>query len=377
MFQSSTTKPHVMVTEGALGQSRAAVTAVRLAAESGRSASVTSSSTLTLAAASRFAARVIRVPAIADDRSGYIAAVRRELTQRPYISVLPASDAAILALDCAGSELVSKTAMMRNAEAAGLKVPPSATYQTKEVLLDSAASLRFPVIVKPNIKSALASYIRNPEDIAALQQNSFPAVVQPYISDPMHGVVGLMWEGALVLAAHMDYQRTWPARCGTVSAARTTRADTQLEDGLAQLLDGYNGLFHVDMAGPYLLDVNPRVHATLALARRAGLNLVGSYCDLREGARVKPARAASGFAYRWIEGDIRSVVAAVRRGNVGARSGLRSLRPHAGTAHSLDIRRDPGPLVARVAYVVNRLASKAFRATTRVRSSPRADQQCA
>lgn len=376
MPTSRAAKPRVLVTEGVLGQSRAAVTAVRLAADSGRAASVTSSSALTLAAASRYVDRVLKVPPIADDRSGYVAAVRQELAERPYLAVLPASDAAILALDCAGAELIPKTDMMSRAVAAGIPVPSTQTYQTKQELLDGSAALRFPVVVKPNIKSALASYAGDRTAIAALPSNSFPAVVQPYLSEPMHGVIGLMWEGTLLLAAHMDYRRTWPGRCGTVSAGCTTRPDTRLEDGLAQLLHGYDGLFHVDMAGPYLLDVNPRVHATLALARHAGLNLVGAYCDLLEGARVKAERAASGFEYRWLEGDIRSVMSGVRAGTLGARAGLESLRPRSGTVHSLDLRRDPGPPMARAAYVLNRLAWKARRAVT-VAGDQRTDRQCA
>lgn len=376
MSGSTTSRQRVLLAEGGVGQSRAAANAVRLAAESGRSATVTSSSPLTLAAASRYADRVLRVPTIAEDCGGYIAAVRRELAERPYLTVFPASDAAILALDCPGSELVPKTDMMSRAAAAGIPVPSTQTYQTKQELLEVAASLRLPLVVKPNIKNTLAAYVGAHTDIAALSPSCFPAVVQPYLSDPMHGVIGLMWEGRLLLAAHMDYTRLWPGRCGTVSAACTTRPDARLEDGLERLLGSYNGLFHVDMAGPYLLDVNPRVHATLALARRAGLNLVGAYCDLLEGAQVDAGRAASGFTYRWLEGDIRSVVSGVRAGSLGVRSGLGSLRPRPGTVHSGDIRRDPRPALTRAAYLVNRLAAKTHRAVTTI-ATPRADQPCA
>ena len=108
--------------------------------------------------------------------------------------------------------------------------------------------------------------------------------MQPYLRDALRGVVGVAWRGRVVEAMHMRYERIWPLPCGTVACAVTVAPDVELEERLAALLAGYDGVFHADLAGPYLLDVNPRIHATLPLALAAGINPVVRYCELLSGA---------------------------------------------------------------------------------------------
>src|SRR5450759_5649950 len=111
--------------EGSDGQSRAAVSAVQLLAESGRRPAVTYTTSTTLAAASRYCRRRVHVPAVDVDTSGYVASVRTELAHRPYLTVLPASDPAVLELELPGRHLVDKLEWEPRARRAGLAVPPT------------------------------------------------------------------------------------------------------------------------------------------------------------------------------------------------------------------------------------------------------------
>jgi hypothetical protein len=147
----------------------------------------------------------------------------------------------------------------------------------------------------------------------------------------------------------------WPRPCGTISAAETVAPDAELEAALVRLLRGYNGLFHVDMAGPYLLDVNPRIHASLPAAQAAGAPLIASWCAAKEGRAVTRSRGRAGVRFRFVEGDIRSVAWAVRHGALSRKDAAKALLPRRGTVHSYATLHDPGPSVARMRYARRRL----------------------
>jgi len=123
------------------------------------------------------------------------------------------------------------------------------------------------------------------------------------------------------------------------------------------LLEGYEGYFHAQFAGPYLLDLNLRVHTSHPLAVAAGVNLVGIYCDLLRGEEVSPVRGRPAVFFRWLEGDVRHLVKAVRVGRMSAGQALRELAPRRGTVHSTESLSDPGPMFNRLWYAARRLAN--------------------
>jgi hypothetical protein len=348
-----------LITEGGTGESRAAVAAVRALAAAGYRAAVTISDTLSLAGASRSCAARVPVPPVVTDPHGYAAAVRAELASGPYLAVLPASDPALLALDFPVRHLLDKIACAEAARRVGLKVPPTHIFASIAELLDAASQLEYPVVVKPAIKKYLAVRVESPEKLIAtfaprIDQEG-RMIVQPYLGAALRGVVGLAWKGHLLQTMHMRYHRLWPVPCGTVASASTIAPDPELEERLARLLEGYDGVFHADLAGHYLLDVNPRIHATLPLALASGTNPVARYGDLLRGQRVNPAHSRAGIFFRWLEGDVRSVLRGVRDGQLGAWSAVRALMPRRGTVHSYESWRDPGPLWTRARYIARRL----------------------
>lgn len=351
--------PWVLISEGTSGESRAAVAAVRALAGAGYRPAVTVSGPLSLAASSRHCARRVPTPPVESDPQAYADAVRRELATNEYVALFPASDAAILALGLPVRAFLDKVECARRAEAAGLSVPPSRVYGSAADLLARLDQLEYPLIAKPDVKRRAAVRADSPR---ALARALAPAtnevgrvIVQPWLRDGLHGVIGLAWRGRLVEVMHMRYQRIWPLPCGTVAAAETVAPDAELEERLARLLDGYDGVFHADFAGPYLLDLNPRIHATLPLALAAGLNPVARLCDLLRGEDVPTRRAAAGVFFRWIEGDVRSTLRSLREGTLTPAGAARALAPRAGAVHGYESLRDPGPLLARVRFLARRL----------------------
>ncbi|TML88395.1 MAG: hypothetical protein E6G06_16295 [Actinobacteria bacterium] len=348
----------VLVTEGGDGQSRAAVAAVRALAADGYRPAVTEYEGLSLAGASRHCARRVPVPLGEADPEGYAKAVRTELESRPYLAVFPGSDAALVALDAPVQHLINKESSARLAVAAGLPVPPSRVFESAEELLAAAHDLEYPIVVKPVVKRYAAARFGSADELEAVAGREGLMVVQPYLRENLRGVVGLMWQGKLVAATHLQYLRVWPAPCGTIASGTTVPPDAELEARLETLLAGYDGVFHVDLAGPYLLDVNPRTHASLPVAIIAGANVVSLYCSLLRGAPVAPVRGRPGLFFRHLEGDLRSILWQVRAREMGPAAALDALRPRRGTVHSFSTWRDLGPTRARLRYVTRRLSPR-------------------
>ena len=195
------------------------------------------------------------------------------------------------------------------------------------------------------------------------------------IDGPFHGLGGLAYQGRLVATMRTRYERLWPQPCGTVAAAVTLPPDDDLEARVAELLADYDGPFHLDFAGPYVLDVNPRIHATLPLAIRGGANIPAMYCDLLQGRPAPTVRVAAGLRFRWVEGDLRSLLWNARRGTAPSAT-LAALVPRRGTVHSFATLTDPGPTLARARYLLERVSHGASRPSSSVARDTTSSSGC-
>ena len=345
----------VLVSDGGPGQARSTLATVRALAGAGYRPVVTTSGEPSLAASSRFCARTVEVPRAGEP--GYVVALRRHM-KRGYLTLLPASDAALLALEVPAARLVDKVVLEREAERAGILTPPSVAVSSRAELMEVAAAIDFPAVVKPSVKHTIAAShsARRVDSMADLETLGVegPVLVQPYITDSLRAVCGVMWKGRIAAAVHQRYMRTWPDDCGTACAATTVAPDMILEERLSRLLEGHDGIFQAQFAGNYLLDLNPRVYGSLPLAVAAGANFPAILCDLVRGRDVDVVRGREGVFYRWIEGDIRHAVNALRRGSAGPVAALRMLSPRRGTAHSTESLGDPRPVFERLRHAALR-----------------------
>jgi hypothetical protein len=292
--------------------------------------------------------------------------VRAELETRPYLTTFFVTDAALLAVGAPVRHLLDKATSAELARAAGLEPPPTQVFESGAELLHAGPQLPYPVIVKPALKLSAARVVDSSVALERIAREVGGRVlVQPVIDDEFHGLGGLAYQGRLVATMRTRYLRLWPQPCGTVAAAETLPPDDDLEARVAHLLRDYDGPFHLDFVGRYLLDVNPRIHATLPLAIRGGANIVAMYCDLLQGRTVPSVRVAAGLRFRWMEGDLRSVLWNARRG-APMSSTLGALVPKRGTVHSFASITDPGPAVERARYMLRRVSDGASRKTSSV-----------
>ncbi len=350
--------PWVLVTEGGNGESRAAVSAVRALAAGGYRTALTETDGRSLAGASRWCDRRVPVPPLEGDGHTFAEAVRREQATRSYVTTFVLTDAALVALDAPAQlrELLDKEVCAELARAAGLETPPTETFSSCQDVVRAADRLSYPVVVKPALKLSAARLFQDAASLrTCLASMDGRVLVQPKIDAQFHGLGGIAFQGRLVATMRTRYLRLWPQPCGTIAAAETLPPDPMLEEKVAQLLRDYDGPFHLDFVGPYLLDVNTRIHATLPLALAGGANLVAMYCDLLLGRPVTTVRVPAGGRFRWVEGDLRSLWWSARRDNARARSTLVALIPRRGTVHSFASISDPGPAATRVGYMARRV----------------------
>ena len=341
----------MLVTDGHTGESRDSLAAVRALARRGYRVSVTYSRKRSMATTSRYCSRRVEVPYGWEE--GYADAIEEEASSRRYVTALPTSEVALQALGPHVPSLVNKEVLAAFARQAGVPMPPHRRFGSTAALAGEAGSIDYPVVVKPLVRNAPALRAGSPGELPRHELG--PVMVQPFLSGGMHAVSGVMWEERLVAAVHERWLRLWPAPCGLASAAETTPPDPELELRLQSMLRGYTGMFHAQFAGPYLLDLNLRIHTTHPLAEAAGVNLAGIYCDLLDGRGPdRPVRGRPGLFFRWIEGDVRSILRAIRAGDMAAGAAVRCLTPRRGAAHSTESLGDPLPALVRVERMLAR-----------------------
>jgi len=314
----------------------------------------------TYAARSRAAGGVLRVPDPKDDPMAHVRQVASEARRLGVAAVLPGTEGSLRALT--GQEgffemplgvsepdalerATDKATLARFATAAGLESPP--THEVVDGALPDAIEL--PAIAKPVASvtaedGVLRSYevvrAETREDLERAVRSGGRWLVQPYLHGTLGAVGGVVWEGRLVCAVHQVSPRIWPVERGISSYAVTVPPNEALETGIAKLLElvGWSGVFGVQFihvrGRSYVIDLNPRIYGSTALAIAAGQNLPAIWVDLLLGRdpRVGPYRV--GTRYRVEEDDVRAILQTRQ---------WRGLVPRSNTVHGVFDWRDPAP----------------------------------
>ena len=340
----------MLVVESGEGQARSTLATVRALAASGYRPVVAVPGARSVVTASRYCGRTIRIPPVEHD--DFRSAIEAELAAGGYLTTMVTADAALVALGAPVGHLVDKTLLAESADDAGLETPPAELFESGAQLQAATARLHYPIVVKTVFSGASVQRIDDAVELQLVSNRSGPLLVQPFLSERLRSVAGVMWRGRLVAVIHQLYLRTWPRRCGGACAAVSTGPVPLLEEGITKLLQGFDGIFHAQFSGDYLLDLNPRPYGSLPLATRAGVNLPSLYCDLLRGAEAPPVplRAASGYMYRWIEGEVRHVADALASRDMTLGRVVGVLRPRRRVSYGPDSITDPGPTLARLRY---------------------------
>ena len=339
----------VLVADEGAENSRSALAAVRALGLAGYRPVITVATKRSLASSSRWCAGVIHVPIGGGPR--WAESVMAAMEPIDAWTVIPASDAAVLALKLPGAPLLDKRIVHSRARSAGLRVPEEQAFDSKHDLLAHDDQLPYPIVVKPVIRrsfDAPASLRVDHKDQLQFAPDG-AVVVQPFLSGSISSVNGVVKGGRWIAAVHQRYERVWPPQCGAASAALTIPHDAGLEEKLLQLVAGHEGIIEVEFADGHVIDVNPRAYGSLPLAVKAGANLPAVWCAADQGgwSSPQPVRATPGVRYRWLDADLRCITAQVKARNLTMPQALLALAPRAGTAHSIEDWRDPAPMLVR------------------------------
>ena len=333
----------------------------------------------TYAARSRTIAGTVPVPDPASDSEGFVRELAGAAARLSAAAVLPTAehhlpilagrqaDFADIPLGVPSGKVVElatdKAALSEIAQAAGLLAPP--TNRVVHGERNTALSFGLPAIIKPTrswlrttdgmILRYYAHHVREGRQVQeALDSLPYGAgLVQPFIHGTLHSISGVSWEGELVCALHQALIRQWPVPVGGSSYAETTLPNFELEQGVANLLQsiGWSGIFQAQFMRNsdgeyYLIDLNPRIYGSLALATAAGLNLPALWVDLLLGRRPKVNGYRVGVRFRHEERDLRALAwSLLKDDNQHRRSMPQGLLPRRGTAHAIMSMRDPAPML--------------------------------
>lgn len=339
----------------------------------------------TYATRSRAVAGTVPVPDPDLDGEGFVRELAAAAARLSAAAVLPTADAHLMALaghedDFAGAVLgapsrqgvewaTDKELLVGLSATARLRTPPTIKVMRGDA--EALGEFGFPAILKPlrsrtknldgTVSACHARYVLAEQaEVAVKDIPDEGALAQPYTPGRLIGISGVSWNGELVCALHQISTRIWPLPCGGSAYAETIPPDHELERGVGRILRsiGWSGLFQAQFirgahGEHYLIDFNPRVYGSLALAVAAGLNLPGIWVDLLLGRRSRVGGYRIGARFRHEERDMRVLAHMLVSGE--HLDALRGCMPRRGTAHAIFSTRDPAPLLTSVGKLTGRL----------------------
>jgi predicted ATP-grasp superfamily ATP-dependent carboligase len=374
-------KDSVLITDA---KERSAVAACRSLHQSGYRVGTLSSERLAPAQWSRFVDARHRGPDPLHDGAAFARRVADVVAGGGYAALLPGSDAAVLALsehrDLFGEDFrlglpspevvercVSKVDLMAAAGEAGLSVPETVLAADREQVPHAVERLGFPLVLKPRctvfehngwIRQRASAMVWDRAMLeAGLADFGLPCLLQRRESAPVLSFAGVIADGRLLGVAFSRYTRTWRPDAGSVSFSQTEEPTPPLVDSVRLMLSslGWEGIFELEAieTGPAkfaVIDFNPRLYGSLALAVGAGAPLPAVWCDWLLRGETADCSARPGFSYRWEDAELRNLFSYLRRGRIGEAIGL--VRPRRQSTRAYFRWSDPGPLLARFVGVM-------------------------
>jgi predicted ATP-grasp superfamily ATP-dependent carboligase len=327
---------------------------------------------------SRGCAERIRLPDPREDVHAFVDELGALLRAGRYDALIPGSDASLIAISEHRDSLqhatqlglpsreavrrsVDKVVLLEAAAAAGLASPRSRPCADLGEAEDAAAALRFPVVLKPvqsfapvngGLKQRSVVIARGSEELAAaVPEFPSPFIVQRFEDARFVSCSGVVADGRLLALTTSRVPRLWPPIAGMHAYAETVAPPAGLSERVLELLTSleWQGIFQLQLLELpdrlAVIDLNPRVFASILLDTDAGANPVAVWCDWLLGRDPAPVTARPARRFRWEEGELCHFAWQLRHGRLRAAASV--LRPHRRVTHSWFRATDPGPLVAR------------------------------
>jgi predicted ATP-grasp superfamily ATP-dependent carboligase len=312
---------------------------------------------------SRAAANVSLAPSVTDSAPAFVKAVA-ELCTAERTVVIPGTEPELVALVEWGHLLpqtvlglpsgdtlrrvTNKLALAESATAAGFSTPPTTIVRPGEL-----EDMVFPYVAKP-----ICTVIREGESLVSLsavavdspaalrkfsrQLGEREAVVQPVLRGRLYALAGVMWDGRLMAPVQQVALSVFPQPCGGSAVARTVPVDRTIRERAERLLVdiGCQGIVQLqwldDGDQRYVIDLNPRIYGSLALANAAGSELAVIWTRLLLGQEAELPAGGRDVLYRNLETFVRA----------GGRAALFPPKTADGTVNSVFARNDPLPVLA-------------------------------
>jgi predicted ATP-grasp superfamily ATP-dependent carboligase len=227
-----------------------------------------------------------------------------------------------------------KAAMLSLAERLNLGVPLYTRESDQASLLQFAAEVGYPVVIKPcrsrqlragSWQEGSVAYAHNPEELITKYQASSRSIAAPLVQEKIagegQGVFLLMWKGEVKAAFCHRRLREKPPWGGLSVLSESLPLNRELVERSAALLRevAWNGPAMVEYkidardGEPKLMEVNGRFWGSLQLAIDAGIDFPAIYFRLACGDNVPPQLDyRAGVQSRWLLGDLDSLVTRIR-----------------------------------------------------------------
>lgn len=291
--------------------------------------------------ASRWCEHHRLVPDFADDPDAFVDATLALCEAWGVRVVIPCHDGAIAALrprrerfdgvaalalanERALTVAVDKHLTLEAASALGIPVPRGAMVTSVDEVAAIVAEVGLPVVVKPSqswvgegasqprLGATLARTVEEAvEAVGDITGTGTEAAVQGFLPGAREAISFVYSDGRFLARFAQRADRMLPAVGGSSILREsiplppdTTAHAERLVDGLG--LDGYCEVeFRRDAAGvPVLMEINPRLSASVEIAVRAGVPFPQLIYDLAAGEPVTPVDGyRSGARMRWLAGD--------------------------------------------------------------------------
>jgi predicted ATP-grasp superfamily ATP-dependent carboligase len=339
---------------------------------------------------SRYCSERLRLPDPRGSVTAFIDGLEEVLSRKEYAVVIAGSDASLLAISDHRHRLepltrlglpspesvrrsVDKLLLHDLAAEAGLPPPASVACTDPLEAASAAEELGFPVAVKPAQSFLPSGAGLRQQRIGVVDDNATllrvvpefgtPFIVQRYErAGSLFSCTGVIAGGRLLGLTTSRVRRTWPPPGGMHTFSETVALPPGLANRVRALLEAleWQGIFQLQMleldGRLSVIDLNPRVFASVTLDARAGADLPSVWCDWLLGRKPYPVRARPGVRYRWEEGELCHLLWQLRRRKFRAAAAV--LRPHRQVAHAWFRLTDPGPLIARALYLGRRAAKE-------------------